>query len=67
MKWTDAITAVQDRLSTLNNYVDRHEVVDDLTSLNQEYTPQALREQVQEAIDVADRMLNAVTDDRDEV
>jgi hypothetical protein len=65
MKWSDAITAVQDKLRAFDDYVDRHNTVGDLTELNQEYTPEQIRGQVQEAIDVANRMLNALSGDED--
>lgn len=67
MQWTEAITVVRERLNALNDYVDRHSVAQDLTELNQEYVPEQLRAQVQEAIDLANRMLNAVTNDTDDV
>lgn len=65
MQWSGMLNDLRELCVEVDEYVDEHKVVDDLSALNQKYTPDALQDRVKSRIDLIDRALNALVNDPD--
>lgn len=67
MQWSTALNAVRDKVRALDTYVDESGVVADTKQAIGKHAPAALRSELTSAVDLLDRMLNALANDPDDI
>lgn len=74
MTWSEAIDGlkgtigtVKEGLDAIDGYVDRQGLADDLREQIGKHAPLAIRDELNSVVDLLDRMLNAITNDADNI
>jgi hypothetical protein len=65
MKWSTAISEIQEKIAAFQQYAEKHDVFDDLQGLNAEYTPAFMRRQAADTLALLERMTGALDDNND--